>query len=207
MQRFLSRRMSRGPYWLLVLLNSVVALLLIWTIGFAMRHLMVDGSGRPHLITELWLLNPLVPALLHLPILIGTIWRLHDTGHRSWPVWLLFLYLMCLTSFAYLGPPIVRSVRLPGISGEQAIMLFYGFYGFQLVLSAVMIRTIYLCCLRGDTGSNEYGPPTGGESPIIPSGPEETGEAQAASVAPSVTAPPPVRIAPPQKRAFGRRAG
>jgi len=164
MQGFFSRRMGRGPYWLLVLLNSMAALLLIWTVGFAIRHLMVDGNGRANPVSYLWLMSPLVLALLHLPVLIGTIWRLHDTGHRSWPVWLLFLYPIGLMSLAYLAPSIVQTARIQGISGEQAITMLYSFYGIQLLLSAVMIRTIYLCCLRGDAGPNSYGPPPGGAS-------------------------------------------
>ena len=203
MPGFFARRMARGPYWLLVLCNSVAALLLIWSIGFIMRHLMADHSGRPSVVSSLWLMNPLFLALLHLPTLIGTIWRLHDTGHRSWPVWLLASYPVCLMSLVYLGPAIIRTAGSPVHSAEQAIMALYGFYGLQLVLTGVLIRNIYLCCLRGDAGPNAYGPPPGDDTFINPTGPDESGEVVSPPVTPSITA----RIAPPQKRAFGRRNG
>jgi uncharacterized membrane protein YhaH (DUF805 family) len=208
MQDFLARRMARGPYWLLVLINSVAALFLIWSIGFVVRHLMVDSSGRPHLITNVWLVSPLVPALLHLPIFIGTIWRLHDTGHRSWPAWLLFSYPVCLTFLAHLAPAIIQATGA-NMSMKQGIMALYGVYGFQLVLTGVLIWTIYLCCLRGDWGANAYGPSPGGGMPTYPGDPDESGETVTASVASSAAAPAssPARIAPPQKRTFGRRTG
>jgi uncharacterized membrane protein YhaH (DUF805 family) len=193
MSGFLSRRLGRGPYWLLALLNSVVALLLIWSIGFVMRHLMVDENGRPSLVSSLWLMNPLFLQLLHLPIFVGTIWRLHDTGHRSWPVWLLSSYPICLMGLGYLALPIVRAVptfRMAHISDGQAIAALYGFYSLQFVLLGILIRTIYLCCLRGDYGPNSYGPPPGGEMPTNPGSPDESGEAINALVAPSITAPP-----------------
>lgn len=205
MREFLGRRMGRGPYWLLVLINSVVALPLIWGIGFVIRHLMVDASGRPSLVSSLWLMNPLFLQLLHLPTFIGTIWRLHDTGHRSWPVWLLAAYPICLMGLGYLALPIVRAtpaLQTAQTSEEQVITLLFGFYGFQLVLAGIFIRTIYLCCLRGDFGPNVYGPPPG-EPPDYPS---ELAEAVAAPTEPRI-APPAARAAAPKQRSFGRRAG
>jgi len=162
MQTFLSRRMGRRPYWLLVLLNSVVALLLMWSIGFILRHLMVDANGRPSSTAGLWLVHPPFLQLLHLPTFFGTIWRLHDTGHRSWPVWLGLAYLLCLLGLGLLLPWVGPALRTTHISGEQAVMALYGLYGSQLVLAGILIRTIYLCCLRGDEGPNRYGPPPGG---------------------------------------------
>jgi uncharacterized membrane protein YhaH (DUF805 family) len=205
MREFLARRMGRGPYWLLVLLNSVIALPLIWGIGFVMRHLMVDASGRPSLVSSLWLINPLFLQLLHLPSFIGTIWRLHDTGHRSWPVWLLAAYPICLMGLGYLALPIVRAtpaLQTAHISEEQVITALYGFYGFQLVLLGILVRTIYLCCLRGDFGSNYYGPPPG--EPLTY--PTEPTEVAAAPAEPRIALPA-ARAAAPQQRSFGRRAG
>jgi len=212
MQGFLARRMARGPYWLLVLINSVAALLFMLGIGFVVRHLMVDANGRPDTVRYLWLMNPLFLAPLNLPIWIGTIWRLHDTGHRSWPVWLLVSYPICLMSVAYLAPPIVRTtpaLEMHQISAEQVVMGIYGFYVLQLVLAGIFIWTLYLCCLRGDWGANAYGPSPGGGMPTYPGDPDESGETVTASVAPSTAAlaSSPARIAPPQKRTFGRRTG
>jgi uncharacterized membrane protein YhaH (DUF805 family) len=203
MSALLSRRMSRGPYWLLVLINSLVALPLIWSIGFVMRHLMVDASGRPSLVSSLWLMNPLFLQLLHLPIFVGTIWRLHDTGHRSWPVWLLSSYPICLMGLGYLALPIVRAIptlQTAHISEEQMITALYGFYGFQFVLLGILVRTIYLCCLRGDFGPNAYGPPPS-EPPTYPS---EPAQAAAAPAEPRIASPA-ARAAAPNQRSFGRR--
>ncbi|HKX64011.1 MAG TPA: DUF805 domain-containing protein [Rhizomicrobium sp.] len=166
MRNFLARRMSRGPYWLLALTNSIFALLLIWSIGFVLRHLMVNANGRPSSIAGLWLMHPLFLQFLHLPTFFGTIWRLHDTGHRSWPAWLGLSYFWCLLGLGLLLPWIGSALRTTRLSEEQAIMAFYGFYGSQLVLAGIVIRTIYLCCLRGDEGPNRYGPPPGSASDV-----------------------------------------
>lgn len=208
MSAFLSRRIGRGPYWLLVLINSVAALVLIQVIGFVLRHLMVGANGRPDPVSYLWLMNPLALQVLHLPVFVGTIWRLHDTGHRSWPVWLLSSYAIGLTGLAYLAHPIAGAIQAAGISnisGPQAITVLYSVYGFQLVLAGVFIRTTYLCCLRGDYGPNAYGPPPGDNG--NPSSPDEPAEAAQVSLPIRAPAPPPARSAPPQKRAFGRRTG
>lgn len=201
MQSFLARRMGRGPYWLLVVLNSVVALLVIGSLGFVLRHVMVGENGRPSSTAGLWLMHPLVLQLLHLPTLIGTIWRLHDTGHRSWPVWLGLSYLVSLVGLGQLAVWAAPFLRMPHVSAEQAVMTIYGFFGLQLVLAGILIRTIYLCSLRGDQGPNRYGPPPGGTPADDPP----------PSLLPEIAAPPaPVAKTAPKraissKPSFGKR--
>jgi uncharacterized membrane protein YhaH (DUF805 family) len=199
MHTFFSRRLGRKPYWLLVLLNFVVATVLSWLISFVLRHVMIDDRGLPNPTSYFWFTYPGVLPLLYLPASIGTIWRLHDTGHGSWPVWLSFAFQICST---YLWKLMVWAVLAAGIHGlAGGITALYGFYALGLLLSGLYIWVLYLCCLPGDEGPNAYGPPSG-DAPEddAPSSPQP--EFGSEPVRPAV-APPRPRAS--SKPSFGKR--
>jgi uncharacterized membrane protein YhaH (DUF805 family) len=199
MLKFFARRMGRKPYWLLVLLNFVVATVLSWLISFVLRHVMVDDRGLPNPASYFWFTYPGVLSLLYLPTTVATIWRLHDTGHRSWPVWLMFAFRISFTSLWKLMVWAVLGAGMLGAAGGIAAL--YGIYALGLPFAALGIWVIYLCCLAGDEGSNAYGSPPG-------TAPDE----DAPSSLQREFAAPPVRsaVTPPRPRtsskpSFGKR--
>lgn len=135
-------RINRGKYWLAILIYSVIwiafiAAVLIWLGGFNTENLFtLAGAGL-----AIWLAAMIL-------IVAGTwsgfatgIKRLHDRGKSGW--WIVLFWF---------GPSILGGMEtgMPNLGG-----------GFILSLAGTAIAIwgfIELCCLRGTTGPNQYGP-------------------------------------------------
>src|SRR3954454_19649427 len=136
-----SGRISRGKYWLAVLIyvavwTSFVAGSLVWLGGLDIDNLLsLAGAGL-----AIWFVGFIVMVLLTWSGLAVGIKRLHDRDKSGW--WMLLFWL---------GPGVLGGwqTTAPEMGG-----------GFVLSLAAGVIAIwgfVELGCLRGTSGPNRYG--------------------------------------------------
>jgi uncharacterized membrane protein YhaH (DUF805 family) len=198
MSGFLSRRMGRRDFWLLVLGNIILASALRLLAIFALRHAGKSALSDFH--NPLWILvtSPTWQPLFYFPSYVAAIWRLHDTGRSGTWAWVAFICNLAFLAFlagAGIGAAELYMHSPHANIGASEFVALLGGFGGALIPRGILMWLAYLCAQPGDGGQNWHEPPA--------DDPPATGSE------PIVMAPasPPTRShASRAPRAFGRRA-
>lgn len=158
-------RSHRQEFWmfqLLLVLIGVVAMVVIFAIGFGAIGLASSGgsasTGLAGMIASMGILAVVFAVVvlgLFIPSLAVQVRRLHDTERSGW--WLMI----------YFGPYILSIfASVAGAAAGQDSMAMVGLGGvFSLVSFIGWVVLIVFYCLPGTVGPNRFGPdPLGGAS-------------------------------------------
>ena len=133
-----SGRASRKEYWMFVLFNLIVVILLSLVLSF----LGVPKIGQ-NVISNIYSLGIIIPSLAVLTR------RYHDIGRSGW--WML-LNIGCVL---FIIPAMILGIMFT-FSGSAAGSLVMGI--FLLLGLACAITSLVFCVTKSQAGSNKYGP-------------------------------------------------
>lgn len=141
-------RCARADFWRAMAGLTLVLVAAGVLDALTLRGLPVGQGLRVPLVIPLWLL--LLPAML-----AASVRRMHDTGLRGWPVFVLpLLVLALLWSFV-----VSAAAALSTMPPTSPVRLANAIFPFALVLAGTLgVLLLWQLARPGAAGSNRYGP-------------------------------------------------